>query len=404
VLTLGGQSLLQPSLSTLEEVGIFQAVGHLVAGHGRKRLALLAGPEDSYDTRQRLLVFEGAAASFKTASVAWTIKSASSFTAGREAIRELLARPGERFDAVVAASDELALGAISGLQQANLNVPRDVSVIGFGDIAESPIGSPSLSTIRPPCSDYGERAANQLLEPLDGDAESPWELPSAASVRVLLRESCGCRPLAPKAGGAPEDRLLIDDAIRRLLNRHLTIERRRAEMAPTLERLVNAENFSEIARVLTEVREIFELQRLSVCLYSTDKRRFRVAFSSDNGPVVAHSRAPRSPIDTAFSSTSGGGAAAGFTYVAPLVLASERLGYLAIESDFTIAEEACRLLDLPRALSVALSRASFGRELARLYDIERRWLALHPDLRLSEGEHSSTKLLAAPPSAAKHRP
>src|SRR5580704_4786017 len=67
------------------------------------------------------------------------------------------------FTALFAFNDNSALGAISAFQEADLHVPRDVSVVGFDDIKMAPYINPSLTTVRQPLLKMGEIAARSLL-------------------------------------------------------------------------------------------------------------------------------------------------------------------------------------------------------------------------------------------------
>jgi DNA-binding LacI/PurR family transcriptional regulator len=82
--------------------------------------------------------------------------------AGRRAAAALLAR-ADRPTALLAMSDELAIGALQAAAERGLAVPRDVSVIGFDDTP--PAADAELTTIWQPHREKGETAARMLLEP-----------------------------------------------------------------------------------------------------------------------------------------------------------------------------------------------------------------------------------------------
>jgi len=86
---------------------------------------------------------------------------------GHRAMRELL-EAGIRFDAVLAGSDRIAIGAIEALREAGRDVPGDVSVIGFDDHALAAQCSPGLTTVHQPLREEGARAAELVLAMIDG--------------------------------------------------------------------------------------------------------------------------------------------------------------------------------------------------------------------------------------------
>lgn len=81
---------------------------------------------------------------------------------GYEATRRLLAkRPG--FTALVAANDQMALGAIQALHERGLRVPEDVSIVGFDDVPEAAYYTPPLTTVRQDFAALGEQSVEYLM-------------------------------------------------------------------------------------------------------------------------------------------------------------------------------------------------------------------------------------------------
>jgi len=74
-------------------------------------------------------------------------------------------------DAVFAASDITAIGAIRYLNELGLRVPDDIGLIGFDDIPASSTATPPLTTIRQPIHDMGEAAANLLIEIIESGSK-----------------------------------------------------------------------------------------------------------------------------------------------------------------------------------------------------------------------------------------
>ncbi len=96
-------------------------------------------------------------------------------------------RQGLQFDAIVAASDLIALGAVRALRQAGRQVPQDVSVIGYDDVGFARLGFPALSTIGQDGAFAGRLMVSKLLDG-GGAAES---LSERLPTDLIVRESCG---------------------------------------------------------------------------------------------------------------------------------------------------------------------------------------------------------------------
>jgi DNA-binding LacI/PurR family transcriptional regulator len=93
--------------------------------------------------------------------------------------------------AVFAASDQLAIGALSAIKERGLRVPKDVSLVGFDDIDVAAYCDPPLTTVRVPAQEMGELAVKVLLEAIeDGRAEVKQYL---LDTDLIIRESCAER-------------------------------------------------------------------------------------------------------------------------------------------------------------------------------------------------------------------
>ena len=101
------------------------------------------------------------------------------------------------FTALLAYNDVSAIGAIRAFQEAGLDVPRDVSVVGFDDIAAAAFHYPSLTTVRQPLARMGELAVEILISRIESEQPTPPEL--AVQPELVVRESTGpaARPFNP---------------------------------------------------------------------------------------------------------------------------------------------------------------------------------------------------------------
>ncbi|MEL7536683.1 MAG: LacI family DNA-binding transcriptional regulator [Pseudomonadota bacterium] len=118
-------------------------------------------------------------------------------TAGADAIDNLLAS-GERFDAIVAASDLMAIGAIKALQDAGRSIPDDVAVVGFDDIPAASYVTPALTTVHQDTIRAGAALVDTVLNAIRGEPIGARLL----APTLVVRESCGGAFSAP--GVAPD--------------------------------------------------------------------------------------------------------------------------------------------------------------------------------------------------------
>ena len=108
--------------------------------------------------------------------------------------RLLERRRKEPFSALFAYNDISAIGAIRAFQDAGLDVPGDISVMGFDDIQSAPFHRPALTTVRQPLREMGELATNILLRQL-AEEEGDDEDVVALEPELVVRSSTG--PAAP---------------------------------------------------------------------------------------------------------------------------------------------------------------------------------------------------------------
>jgi DNA-binding LacI/PurR family transcriptional regulator len=150
--------------------GARQAVDHL-ARRGRRRIAAIAGPQDMGVGQDRL---DGYRDGLQAAGLAGDgdLVEEGDFTeeGGAAAMARLLARPGRPVDAVFAASDLMAAGALRALRAAGRRVPDDVAVVGFEDSAVARYTQPPLTTVRQPIEEMGRQATRLLLAKVAGEA------------------------------------------------------------------------------------------------------------------------------------------------------------------------------------------------------------------------------------------
>ena len=118
--------------------------------------------------------------------------------AGHQAMAGLLALD-DPLDAVIACSDELAMGAIDAAQKRGLAVGQDIAVIGFDDIPAAAFSRPQLTTIQQPMYEIGSRLGAMLIRLIKGEKIENGH--SVLAPKLVIRESCGvASPIITKRG------------------------------------------------------------------------------------------------------------------------------------------------------------------------------------------------------------
>ncbi|MBD0841803.1 MULTISPECIES: LacI family DNA-binding transcriptional regulator [unclassified Streptomyces] len=154
------------------------AVEHLLRG-GRRRIAAVTGPLDMYVTQCRLRGYrEALVAAGLEPLTSLVVEGDFTEDSGRRATTAVLERHPD-VDAVFAASDTMAAGALAVLRAAGRRVPDDVAVIGFDDYPLARHTHPALTTVRQPLEEIGRTLVRLLLE--------ETEQPEVAWRHVILR-------------------------------------------------------------------------------------------------------------------------------------------------------------------------------------------------------------------------
>ncbi len=130
---------------------------------GRRRIVYLYGPDDVYNAVERERGYREAMEKFHVYDPQLVIRTGMTFADGAAAVDDL-ERRGIEFDAVYAFTDTLAIGAMNRLRELGRRIPEDVAVAGFSGTELSTIVYPKLTTVEPPLTEMGQRAAELVLE------------------------------------------------------------------------------------------------------------------------------------------------------------------------------------------------------------------------------------------------
>jgi LacI family transcriptional regulator, galactose operon repressor len=141
-----------------------EAVAEHLLGLGRRRLVHISGPEGNIDAQERADAFRQAVDRYPGATL--QIVQGDFYEESGERAVKLLLDDGVEFDAIFAANDNMAIGAVEALRRAGLHVPEDVAVAGFDDI---PLAKHlGLTTVRVRIAELGQHALQRLLQMLGG--------------------------------------------------------------------------------------------------------------------------------------------------------------------------------------------------------------------------------------------
>lgn len=167
--------------------GARAAVEHLIQT-GRKRIVFM-GDSNIPEMRLRHDGYRLALArASRSAAADVQIPSHMTVDAAYEAMRAYI-RDGEKFDAVFAATDVIAISAIRALSASGLSVPKDVAVVGFDDIPMSAYTNPPLTTVRQDLQRGAKILVDLVLRRIDGEDTPSATMPA----ELIVRESSASR-------------------------------------------------------------------------------------------------------------------------------------------------------------------------------------------------------------------
>jgi LacI family transcriptional regulator len=194
-----GRSPHQPHASYVDvenTQGAREAVAHLLR-LGRRRVATITGPANMIAGVDRR---DGYYAALKDRGLApdplLVIEGDFSDAGGYAAMKRLLP---QHPDAVFAASDMMAVGALRALHEAGLRVPEDVALVGFDDMPIAAHTDPALTSVRQPIPRTGALAADTLIDLIEDPHAAPRRI--VLPTELVLRASCGANLAARMPGG-----------------------------------------------------------------------------------------------------------------------------------------------------------------------------------------------------------
>ncbi len=268
-----------PTILAKTRAPMRELMNHLIVDHGYRKFLYIGGPVGNRDNRIRESVFCQSieAASAGDGFAKGTLITGGLFfeNTGFTALKEYIASHPERdIDAIVAASDNTAIGALRVIRAYRDSSWGDCPITGFDDIPRAKNETPPLTTIRQPLREMGALAVDTLHEIMKGASVPAVRRVPATLVR---RESCGCPPNALSVSDSSPDEesdgtawhLLRDvNALGQQLSQATTLD----EVFAPLERfLINSRTASfrmlvfprPLAEIPTHGRLVFNWKRYS---------------------------------------------------------------------------------------------------------------------------------------------
>lgn len=175
---------------TNDSRGAAEAAQHL-AEQGHRRVAFISGPDTFRSSHERGRGFrEGLAEHGVTLDAAYVRQGAYTFESGVEAAESLLAM-AEPPTAIFAGNDEMAIGVMKAARDRGLDVPGDLSIVGFDDLPMASRVWPNLTTVRLPIRDMGRMAAEKLTAGLRGLDPATLAQPEVIPSLVVRQSTAG---------------------------------------------------------------------------------------------------------------------------------------------------------------------------------------------------------------------
>ncbi len=184
--------------------GMRDLITHFIKVHGYRDFAFIKGPENSQDATDRFNSFQETLLDYNLRpDPNLMIEGNFMADSGEAAIKTLLDVRHAKFEVVIAANDNMALGALHELNVRGIKVPEEIALAGFDNLDFSVHTSPPLTTVSYSLYTQGWRAAETLMSLIE-KKEVPRE--TILSTNLIVRRSCGCyaHQLSHPAPEAPE--------------------------------------------------------------------------------------------------------------------------------------------------------------------------------------------------------
>ncbi len=171
-------------------VGLTQITQHLITKHNARNVYFIAGPSDTEAANERLRAWQD---TMSRNRIGWDMEHIYygdySFESGMRAARRFLNEARSMPDAIVAANDEMAVGAMLTLKAAGYRIPEDIMVTGYDESSIAEYIYPRLTTVRRGEYEAGNAAYTKIAAVLGGEETERYTVIQGSPV---FADSCGC--------------------------------------------------------------------------------------------------------------------------------------------------------------------------------------------------------------------
>jgi signal transduction histidine kinase/DNA-binding LacI/PurR family transcriptional regulator len=172
--------------------GMRAAIRHLIEVHKCQHIAFIRGPRDQTEAEQRFQAYQEELLLHNIRyDERLVVQGDYSLESGRAATQTLLEQRKTRIDAIAASNDRMAFGALEVLQTRGIQVPGEIALTGFDDVAEAQSLGVPLTTVHQDFYEIGRQALLTLLRVIEGESLSGRLIQPSS---LVVRWSCGCLP------------------------------------------------------------------------------------------------------------------------------------------------------------------------------------------------------------------
>ncbi len=230
-----------PSVLVDNKTGMKSLMNHLIHHHEFRKFSFVKGSEGSLDAEEQYDVFIETLKENKI-EIDENLIFPGNFLpeAGINAVRAIFDGKREKPDAIIAANDHMAMGAVEELKNRGIQVPFDLAVTGFDNIENSQYTIPPITTVSQPFHEIGKTATDFLIDLFE---EKNVPKTTLLPTELVIRDSCSyfCSKNSiiclPSSG---TDKNKMSENLLRYLNATRSINNSSSSVFSVIERIVNA--------------------------------------------------------------------------------------------------------------------------------------------------------------------